>query len=484
MLLAVLTGLGCGLVPAFAALRTSVNEGLKEGGRTGTSGGAHARLRSVLVVAEIGVALVLLVASGLLLRSFQKLRSVDLGFHTDRLLTAEYTLPRQNYSTQATVDGFNNALLRKLQQLPGVEAVGITSQLPAAGQVSDSSFVAEGYVPRRGDALNLSWSSQVTGSYFRAMGIPLLQGRDFTLADRAGSPLVVIVNRTLAEHYWPGQSPIGRRLKYGLPMTPTPWLTVVGEIGDVKQRTADAATQEQIYQPADQLVESFGTFAPPGMLSGASGSIVLRSLLPPEQMEDALRTTVRSIDPQLPLIHVEPMERVVEEGQASRRFNAILISCFAGAAVLLALLGIYSVIAFSAALRTKEMAIRLALGSQRASLMQLILISAGKLSLNGLRHRNGISSLCHPPAAFIPVPGQSARPSGHRAGGNVHLPAFAFGFNHSRAPCSFYRPYAGAACGIARHFSSERGFHKPIQTLRKRLAGPGLHKLPSSSESV
>ncbi len=383
MLLAVLTGLGCGLVPAFAALRTSVNEGLKEGGRTGTSGSAHARLRSVLVVAEIGVALVLLVASGLLLRSFQKLRNVDLGFHTDRLLTAEYTLPRQNYSTQGTVDGFNSALLRKLQQLPGVEAAGITSQLPAAGQVSDSSFVAEGYVPRRGDALNLSWSSQVTGIYFRAMGIPLLQGRDFTLADRAGSPLVVVVNRTLAEHYWPGQSPIGRRLKYGLPMTPTPWLTVVGEIGDVKQRTADAATQEQIYQPADQLVESFGTLAPPGMLSGASGSIVLRSLLPPERMEDALRTTVRSIDPQLPLIHVEPMERVVEEGQASRRFNAILISCFAGAAVLLALLGIYSVIAFSAVLRTKEMAIRLALGSQRASLMQLILISAGKLALMG-----------------------------------------------------------------------------------------------------
>jgi ABC-type antimicrobial peptide transport system permease subunit len=158
---------------------------------------------------------------------------------------------------------------------------------------------------------------------------------------------------------------------------------VVGEIGDVKQRTADAATQEQIYQPTDQLVKSFGTFAPPGLLGGASGSIVLRSLLPPEQVEDALRTTVRSIDPQLPLIHVEPMQRVVEEGQAARRFNAMLISSFAGAAVLLALLGIYSVIAFSAALRTKEMAIRLALGSQRASLMQLILVSAGKLILMG-----------------------------------------------------------------------------------------------------
>jgi putative ABC transport system permease protein len=383
MLLAVLTGLGCGLVPAFAAVRTRVNEGLKEGGRTGTSGGAHARLRSGLVVAEIAVALVLLVASGLLLRSFQKLRDVDLGFHTDHLLTAEYSLPGENYSTQAAVDGFNEALLRKLQQLPGVEALGITSQLPAAGQLSDTAFVTEGYVPPQGGGLNLAWTSQVTGSYFRSMGIPLLQGRDLTAADRAGSPLVVIVNRTLAEHYWPGQSPIGRRLKYGLAKTDTPWLTVVGEIGDIKQRAADVATQEQIYQPIDQLVESFGTFAPPGLLSGAGGSIVLRSLLPPDRMEDALRATVRSIDPQLPLTQVEPMERVVEEGQASRRFNAMLVSCFAGAAVLLALLGIYSVIAFSAALRTKEMAIRLALGSHRGGVMQLILVSAVKLGLIG-----------------------------------------------------------------------------------------------------
>jgi predicted permease len=383
MLLAVLTGLGCGLVPAFAALRTSVNEGLKEGGRTGTSGGAHARLRSGLVVAEIAVALVLLVASGLLLRSFQKLRAVDLGFHTDHLLTAEYSLPGENYSTQATVDGFNEALLRKLQQLPGVEAAGITSQLPATGQANDNAFVTEGYVPPQGGGLNLSWTSQVTGSYFRSMGIPLLQGRDFTAADRAGSPLVVIVNHTLAEHYWPGQSPIGRRLKYGLAKTPTPWLTVVGEIGDIKQRAADAATQEQIYQPTGQLAESFGTFAPPGLLSGAGGSIVLRSLMTPDRMENALRATVRSIDPQLPLTQVEPMERVVEEGQASRRFNAMLVSCFAGAAVLLALLGIYSVIAFSAALRTKEMAIRLALGSHRGGVMQLILVSAVKLGLMG-----------------------------------------------------------------------------------------------------
>jgi predicted permease len=391
LLLAVLTGVVCGLVPAFAASRTGVNDTLKEGGRTSTAGGGHARLRSALVVAEVAVALVLLVASGLLLRSFERMREVDLGFRTGHTLTAAYGLPREQYPTQAAVDGFNDALLRKLEQLPGVEAVGITSQLPAAGQVSSSAFVAEGYVPPKGAGLNLSWSSQVLGGYLRAAGVPLLRGRDFTAADRAGSPLVVIVNHTLAQHYWPGQDPIGKRFHWGLPETPLPWMTVVGEIGDIKQSAADADTQPQSYQPAGQLAISFGAFAPPNMLNGNNGSIVLRGLLPPEQMANALRATVHSIDPQLPLTQVESMERVVEEGQAPRRFNAALISSFAGAAVLLAMLGIYSVIAFSAALRTQEMAIRLALGSQRTDVMQLILVSGAKLCLVGCVLGGGVA---------------------------------------------------------------------------------------------
>jgi putative ABC transport system permease protein len=383
LLLAVLTGALCGLVPAFAASRTGVNDMLKEGGRTGTAGGGHARLRSALVIAEVAVALVLLVASGLLLRSFEKMRAVDLGFRTAHTLTAAYSLPRQQYPTQADVDGFQQALLRKLEQLPSVEAVGITSLLPATGENGGGAFFAEGYVPQKGAGLDLAWKSLVSGGYFRAAGIPLLRGRDFTAADRTGSPLVVIVNHALAQHYWPGQDPIGKRLHWGLAETPLPWMTVVGEIGDIKQTGADVETQPQTYQPAGQTVASLGAFAPPDMLSGNYGSIVLRGLIPPEQMANALRATVQSIDPQLPLTQVESMDRVVEEGQAPRRFNAALVSSFAGAAVLLAMLGIYSVIAFSAALRTHEMAIRLALGSQRSGVMQLILVSGAKLCLVG-----------------------------------------------------------------------------------------------------
>ena len=381
--LAVLTGLLCGLIPATAAARTGVNESLKEGGRTGSTGGTQARLRSILVVGELAVALVLLCAAGLLMRSFEKLREVNLGFRTDHTLTASYSLPHEQYSTQASVDSFNTVLLAKLQQLPGVQAVGIAGSLPGAGINSNTGFVAEGYASPKGAQLTLGWPDQVSGDYFAAAAIPLLRGRAFTPSDRADSPLVVIVNRTLAEHYWPGQDPIGKRIHIGVADTPLPWMTVVGEIGDVKQQTAEDPTEAQFYQPIAQFKETLGQFATPEMLNGASDSILVRGQMQPEQMADSVRAVVRSIDPQLPLTQVESFDHIVSESEAPRRFNTALISSFAAAAVLLALLGIYSVIAFSAAMRTQEMAIRLALGSQRSSVVQLVLVSAAKLGLIG-----------------------------------------------------------------------------------------------------
>jgi putative ABC transport system permease protein len=382
--LALLTSLLCGLIPALAAARTGVGEALKEGGRSGSTGSGHARLRSALVIAELAVALVLLTASGLLLRSFQKMRSVDLGFHVDHMLTAAYSLPRQQYNTQAAVDAFDLALRTGLEQLPGVQAVGVTTLLPASNQDVRATFTPEGYVPPKGAGLNLVWASEVMGDYFGAAGIHLLRGRAFTPADAASAPLVAIVNRTLAEHYWPGQDPIGKRLHRGSEEATTlPWLTVVGEISDVKELAADIPTMNQFYIPASQAKADAGSYATSQMLSGNAGSIVVRGQRPPEQMAGEVRAIVRAIDPQLPLTHVESMERVVDEGQAPRRFQTALVCTFAGAAVLLAVLGIYSVIAFSAALRTREMAIRLALGSQRSSVMRLILSSGARLGLIG-----------------------------------------------------------------------------------------------------
>jgi len=383
LILAVLTGLLCGIIPAITASHTGVNDALKEGGRTGTAGGGHARLRSILVISELAVALVLLTASGLLLRSFQKMRSVDLGFRTDHVLTAFFGLPHREYSSQAAVDAFDTAMMTRLQQLPGVQAVGVTDLLPISGGNDSNAFVPEGYVQPQGAGLNLAWASHVMGNYFAAAGIPLVRGRTFTDADRIDSPLVLIVNRTLAERYWPGQDPIGKRIKIGVKESQTPWMTVVGEIADIKETSADAETQNQMYGPVSQFKAEIAGFAPPDMLTGTYGSIVIRGALPPEQMADSLRAVIRSIDPQLPLTHIESMEHVVEEGQASRRFSTALISSFAAAAVLLALLGIYSVIAFSAAQRTHELAIRLALGSQRSSVTRLVLVSGAKLGLAG-----------------------------------------------------------------------------------------------------
>jgi predicted permease len=312
------------------------------------------------------------------------MRSIDLGFHADHTLTAFYSLPRQQYSTQASVDAFNLSLRTKLEQLPGVQAVGVTTSLPAAGQDNRATFAPEGYIPPKGAGLNLAWLCQIMGNYFQAQGIPIIRGRDFTPADDTpGAPLIVIVNRTLAEHYWPGQDPIGKRLHRGPVEATLPWLTVVGEIGEVKQLAADTPTANQIYLPASQVKAGVGSFATAAMRTGNAGTIVLRSQLPPEQMTDSLRAVVRSIDPQLPLTDVESMVRVVDEGQASRRFNTVLVSGFGAAAVLLAVLGIYSVIAFSTAQRTQEMAIRLALGSQRASVIRLIMATGIKLGLAG-----------------------------------------------------------------------------------------------------
>ncbi len=382
--LSLLTGVACGFAPAFAAWRTSVNETLKEGGRSGSAGGGHAWLRSSLVVSEIATALVLLAAAGLLLRSFDKMRSVDLGFRPDHVLTANYSLPLKQYTTQAAVDEFNHELVRRLQQTPGVKFAGLTSFLPASGGNSNSTFVAEGYVAPQGANMNLATPVIVEGDYLQTMAIPLLAGRLFTPADGANTQLVAIVNHKLAQHYWPGADPIGKRMRIGTQETPTPWVTIVGEVADVKESSPDVPTKEEWYEPVDQIEKAYGSLASPtDTPQGSGGYVVLRTAMEPEQMANTLRSTVRSLDPQLPLSQVQSMEQAVSDSEAPRRFNTGVITAFAVAAVLLAVLGIYSVIAFSAALRVQEMAIRMALGSQRSDILGLVFLSAIKLALAG-----------------------------------------------------------------------------------------------------
>lgn len=383
ILLALFTGATCGLAPAFAGLSTKVNDTLKEGGRSGSTCGGHARLRSALVVGEIAIALVLLAACGLLLRSFEKMRAADLGYRPDHILIAGYSLPQNQYSTQTRVDSFNDELLRRAQQLPGVKAAGITTFMPATGGNSNSTFIVEGYIPPQGAGLNLATSFLIGGNYFPAMGIPLIAGRTFTPSDTADSQLVAIVNRKFAQHYWPAGDPIGKRFRIGTPETPTEWLTIVGEVADVKENSPDAPLKEQWYQPVRQMEKSLGSLAQPTDLNANGGFIAVRTAIDPEQMVNSLRSAVGSMDPQLPLSPVQSMQQAVSATEAPRRFNTTVISAFAIAAVLLAALGIYSVIAFSAALRIQEMAIRMALGSQRSGVLKLVFVSAAKLGIAG-----------------------------------------------------------------------------------------------------
>ena len=275
-------------------------------------------------------------------------------------------------------------LIRRLHQLPGVNSAGLSTFIPSAGNSGKTAFVAEGYVPPPGADMNLATPVMVQGDYLQAMGIPLLAGRFFTPADTADSQMVAIVNRKLAEHYWPGVSPIGKRLRIGTQELQTPWLTIVGEVAGVKEDSPDVPDTEQYYEPIDQFEKSMGSLATPAdPPRGNGGYIALRTAMDPEQMANVLTATVRSIDPHLPLTQVQSMDRTVCDSEAPRRFNTALISAFAIAAVLLSALGIYSVIAFSAALRTQEMAIRIALGSQPSGILRLVFTSAAKLALIG-----------------------------------------------------------------------------------------------------
>ena len=382
LLLAILTGILCGIAPAFAAIRTQVNDALKEGGRTGTTGSSHGRLRSTLVVIEIAIALVLLAASGLLLRSFARMKSVELGFRPDHAVIASYGLPAKQYVDQIQIDAFNRELLRRLREQPGVEAAGMTAILPASGIDIDSTFIADGYAASL-EGHDLATAIVIEGDYLQAMGIPLLRGRYLNPGDTATSQLVAVVNRTLAEQSWPGQDPVGKRIRMGNAQSTTRWLTVVGEVADVKEGAPETPAKQQFYQLVDQVLPASGPMGSASDVFGYGGYIVVRSALPAERMENALRATVRSIDPLLPLAHMQSMTEAVSDIEAPRRFNTIVLTVFAVAAVLLAIVGIYSITVFSVALRAHELAIRMALGSQRGQILRLILGGGAKLAAIG-----------------------------------------------------------------------------------------------------
>ena len=382
LLLALATGALCSLAPAFAALKTDPMESLKEGVRTNTGSPSHTWLRSGLVVSEIAVALVLLIASGALLRSLQKMHAVDPGFHPAHVLVAGYQLPLNQYSTSASAETFSREVVARLSSKPGIVAVGMINAAPATGSYPMTAYTIEGRPTDRWKP-EFAIFSVISGDYFRVMGVRLLEGRYFNAGDRSDSQPAVIVNDSMAKHCWPGQHAVGQRMHVGGPPMKSPWATVVGVVADTKMGSRDEPSSDQWYTPMEQADILYFSDNTGKLTDPAGADITVRSALPPDQMVHTLRSTVAEIDPLLALQRVRPMTEAIANVEAPRRFNAGLISAFALGALLLALTGIYAVVAFSASLRTHEIAIRMVLGAQRTRIAGLILSSAAKLAILG-----------------------------------------------------------------------------------------------------
>lgn len=387
--LALLTGVLCSLAPAFVALRTNLMTSLKESVSTGTGAASHARIRSTLAIAEIAVALLLLTVAGVFLRSYQKMLAIDPGFRPEHVLVAGYQLPAMQYPTNASIETFNKTILERLSTKPGILATGIGNALPSSGFSGMAAYTVEGE-RSEGWKLKFAGFAAIDGNYFQALGIPLLAGRTFTPNDRADSPLVIIVSQSMAQHSWPGQNPIGKRMHAGNPKKGYPWATVVGVVGNTRIGARDQKGNDQWYIPAQQPATLFGTDASDARTVPAGGFLVLRSVLPPQQMIGILRRTVATVDPLLALDQVQSMSDVLSKTESPRRFMTELIGCFALAALALSFTGIYAVMSFVVSLRTQEIAIRMALGAQRDNIAVLILRSGARLALFGC----GIGILC------------------------------------------------------------------------------------------
>ena len=363
--LSLFTGLLFGFLPAWHLASQDVNASLKDGGRS--PGGVRRRLRIALVVSEIALASLLLVAAGLTLRSFQTVLNLPPGFQTKGSLTGSVTLPGARYrSDEALLTTFQQ-MEEKLRGLPGVRAVGATNLLPLSGRDGRRGVGIEGREPTP-DAPTRAHPRSVTPDYFRAMGVTIIAGRAFTPADAADAPKVAIVNDTMARRYWPGQSPIGRRVMIG---GTRDWLEVVGIIADVKHWGLDQKINPEIYQPLPQALSRSVTF-------------VIASDGDPASLGPALRDIVRTIDPNLPLNGVRTMEEAAAVSVASRRAGMLLLAVFGGLALILAAAGIHGVMSHLVALRTAEIGVRMTLGATPANVMGLVLREGTVQALVGL----------------------------------------------------------------------------------------------------